>query len=223
MRKIELVNDGYYHIFNRGVDKRTIFEDQDDYQRFYQSLYLFNDANYSNPGNQPYFNETLLAASDRIQEERDQLIKILAFCLLPNHFHLFVKQIKDNGIAKFFQKLGIGYVGYFNRKVERSGRLFETTYKKVSIDDDAQFMHLPRYIHLNALDLTPWQWRDGLVSDWGAAKQHLANYPWSSHSTYLQQNQRLPVIDEPEIRKIFPRVEDYLEFLKEWSTRDTLM
>ncbi len=215
-----LETGGYYHVYNRGVDKRNIFEDEIDFQRFYHSMYLFNDKNYSNPGNQPYFNETLLAAHDRIQDERDPLVSVVSYCLLDNHFHFFLKQVQDGGIAKFLQKLGAGYTKYFNRKQDRTGSLFETTYKRVAINDDLQFMHLSRYIHLNSLNDKIFNWRQGLIDDWDTASRELEDFRWSSHNTFLGKEQELPVIDLNEVRKLFADSNEYMDFLKEWSTRE---
>ena len=217
----EFSNDFYYHAYNRGVDKRAIFQDTLDFQRFYWSLYLFNDANYKNPGNDPYYNDVLLAGAEQLAQDRDQLVKIISFCLLPNHFHLLVKQVKDGGVSKFFQKLGIGYVKYFNRKYERTGHLFEMNFKAIATDSDTHLFHLPRYIHLNAIDYSPLPWREGHIDDWARAQRILEGYPWSSHDAYMGRPQQLPVVDEEEVRNLFKSPEDYMQYLEEWGSRDT--
>ncbi len=219
MRKIQLAEGNYYHVYNRGVDKRCIFKDEHDYARFYASLYLFNDANYSNSGHDVLHNDVLLAAHDVLQHDRDPFVRIVSFCLMPNHFHLLLYQKKENGIAKFMQKLGTGYTGYFNRKNDRSGSLFEATYKTIHVAHDGQFQHMPRYIHCNALDLSTISWRDGGVVDWSIAQKALDVFPWSSHSVYMEVDQELPVVDEWEVRNMFPDRLSYSSFLEEWATR----
>ena len=92
MRKVPLVTGEYYHVYNRGVDRRCTFEDGVDYGKLYQSLYLFNDANYRNTGHEQYFNETLLAAHEVLQDERNPYVSVLSYCLMPNHFHLMLLQ-----------------------------------------------------------------------------------------------------------------------------------
>lgn len=220
MRDIQLATGNYYHIYNRGVDKRNIFTDEEDFERFRRGLFLFNDANYSNPGFVPYFNETLLSSYEALPDDRDHLVNILAFCLLPNHFHLFIRQNQDGGIAKFLHKLGMGYAKFFNKKYGRSGRLYESTYKAVSVGDDAYFMHLPRYIHLNVADHHCHEWREGRVLRWEMVKNALDLYPWSSHSVYVGVSQKLPIIEESEVKHIFRKPDDYLNSLKEWATRE---
>lgn len=219
MRKIKFAEGQYYHIFNRGVDKRHLFENGSDFSRFYESLYIFNDANYSNRNNHYLHNETLLAGAEILQIDRDPLVSIVSFCLLPNHFHLLLLQRKENGVARFLHKLGLGYTGYFNRKYDRSGRLFESTYKAAPIKTDAHFLHLTRYIHLNAIDHTHPGWREGKIKDWRNAQKSLDRYPWSSHPIYRGESQELPVIYEAEVHQLFPNPKSYSMFLNDWATR----
>lgn len=220
MRKVPLVTGEYYHVYNRGVDRRCTFEDGVDYGKLYQSLYLFNDANYRNTGHEQYFNETLLAAHEVLQDERNPYVSVLSYCLMPNHFHLMLLQRQDGGISKFLHKLGIAYTQHFNKRYDRTGSLFKSTFKVVHVENDAQLLHLPRYVHCNALDLTALNWREGQVKDWGVAQSFLDSFPWSSHRVYMGDKQELPVIDLAEARKIFPDVASYTSFLKEWATRE---
>ena len=118
MRKQKLVSDSIYHVFNRGVEKRRVFMDEHDYSRFVNNLAIFNDV------------RAVLNAKYRIKEiksidNREPLIDILAFCLMPNHFHLLLRQKEDNGISKFMNKIGVGYTNYFNWKYERGGPVFQ--------------------------------------------------------------------------------------------------
>ncbi len=220
MRRVILANENYYHVFNRGVEKRTIFLDDEDYERFYQSLYLFNDSNYRNPGNQPLHNESLLAGHEVLKEFRNPFVSIISFCLMPNHFHLYLLQLQDEGISKFLHKLQLGYGHYFNRKYGRTGRLFASTFKAVHIERDEHAMHLPRYIHMNALDRAEPAWREGKVKDWSQAREVLDAFQWSSHSVYLGKEQELPVVDVEVLKFICCSPNDYGEFLSEWATRE---
>jgi putative transposase len=220
MRKIILGTGESYHVLNRGVDKRIVFETFDDYNKFQQYLYLFNDANYRNPGTDPLYNEVLLAGAYDLQHERDPLVSIISYCLLPNHFHLELIQKQDKGIEKFMHKLQMGFARYFNRQNNRRGRLFEAVYLAIHITEDAQYFHLPRYIHCNALDLTSPSWREGRVDDWPVALKQLDNYMWSSHGAYMGRKQDLPIVDMVEVRKIFPTPASYKAFLQEWACRE---
>lgn len=220
MRNIQFANGEFYHVFNRGVDKRQIFMDEDDYQRFYESLYLFNDDNYESPGSS--LGRQSLLSRDRIMGySRDVLVEILSFVMIPNHFHFLLRQSKENGISRFMQNVGKGYAQYFNRKYNRSGALFESKYKAVHIGKDAQFYHLPRYIHLNALDTTQLNWRDGLVEDWRKAEQFLNSFPWSSHHIFMNRRQQLPVIKEDFIWNNFSDTSLYIKYLQEWTGRES--
>ncbi|MBI4135819.1 transposase [Candidatus Uhrbacteria bacterium] len=216
MRTTQFVNGQFYHIFNRGTEKRVIFQDNADFRRFYESMYLFNDGNFSNPGGRSSLRDGVPSLRD---DTRDPFVQVVSFCLLPNHFHMLLGPLKDGGITEFMYRLGMGYARYFNKRYERTGRLFEGTFKAVHVARDAQFLHLPRYIHLNALDLTHYNWREGKIQNWIAAEKFLDQYPWSSHPVYCGQNQQLPIVDRGVMAEIFPTPDAYRKFLREWSGR----
>ncbi len=209
----------YYHVYNRGVDRVQIFHTSIDFQRFYNSLYLFNDANYEHHGGSPYLKENLLASHEVLADERQPFVKIFAFCILSNHFHLFMQQAIDDGIPAFMMKLCGGYSRYHNLRYDRSGPLFDGRYKAIRIDNEAYFQHVPRYIHLNALDTVSLPWRDGEVIDWPLAARKLDAYPWSSHRIYKGEEQELPVVDPEMARRLFTSSKEYEEFLFSWSGR----
>ena len=137
---IPLVTGEKYHLFNRGVDKRTVFEDKTDFLRFYQTLSLFNTedpiVNYSS---------ALVQRCDTSKK----LVQIESYCLLPNHFHLLVTQLIDGGISEFMKRVSVGHTGYFNEKYERSGSLFQGVFKRVLVDSDQQYNYLFAYINEN--------------------------------------------------------------------------
>ncbi len=127
----QFVENGYYHLYNRGVEKRNIFLDEQDYIVFLSFLKKYLDPTGSDP--HPLSSE----------------IDLLSFCLMPNHFHLLAKQSTLNGITKLVRAVCTKYVMYFNKKYERVGTLFQGKYKAVLIDTDGYLLHLSRYIHLN--------------------------------------------------------------------------
>lgn len=148
MRKIPFANEEIYHVYNRGTDKRTIFEDPYDFQRFLQSLQEFNTLDpigniYANSFNKK---DTLLRDS---VSKSERLVEIVAYCLNPNHFHLLLRQTSDNGISKFMHRLGLGYTMYFNSKYERSGSLFQGKFKAIHVDTNEYLLHLSTYVNLN--------------------------------------------------------------------------
>ena len=139
------------HIYNRGVDKRTVFLDDGDYIRFIHYLFVLNDKKQDiNLGRKLIMKEV---EPPSLKKPRELLVEILAFVLMPNHYHLLLKQKSENGITKFMQKIGTGYTMFFNEKYPRTGSLFQGRFKAVLLKRDAHFLFLPHYIHLNPLDL----------------------------------------------------------------------
>lgn len=153
------IENGYYHIYNRGVEKRIIFLDQQDY-----SVFLSYLKDYLLPKNEKELHERLLAENTS-SKEKDKALKLLhlnnfsqeitllSYCLMPNHFHFFIKQKSINSIDKFMNSLATRYTMYFNNKYKRVGSLYQDVYKAVLINSESQFLHLSRYIHKQALNL----------------------------------------------------------------------
>jgi len=142
MRKTSLVNNEIYHVYNRGVDKRMIFEDQDDFKRFIETLVMLN--NHESKGG--IFRSKLPKNRD---EDKEPLVTFVSFCVLPNHFHFILKQNVDGGISKFMQKVQNSYTKYFNAKYDRSGSLFQGRFKSIHADDNRYLLRLFVYVNLN--------------------------------------------------------------------------
>ncbi len=149
--------DSYYHIYNRGVEKRTIFLDEQDYNVFLSYL-----GQYLTPKNEESLKERLSNPETTYKEREiilrllrlknySEEISLLAYCLMPNHFHFFIRQKNNNSINNFIQSLATRYTMYFNRKYKRVGPLYQGVYKAVLISTDEQFLHLSRYIHKQAI------------------------------------------------------------------------
>lgn len=161
------VANGYYHIYNRGVEKRLIFHDREDYTKF---LYLLKV--YLSPVEVLHKEYPLLRtymANNNLNGEID----LLAFCLMPNHFHLLVHQKSKDTIVKFMRQVMTAYSKYFNKRHERIGPLFQSVYKGALVDSDEYLLHLSRYIHLNPLDR-------------GAS---IEEFEWSSYQYYLNKKE----------------------------------
>ncbi|MDP2631985.1 MAG: transposase [Candidatus Uhrbacteria bacterium] len=221
MQRVPLTTGEYYHITNRGVNRSEIFHNAFDFLRFYQSLFLFNDAKFSVTGD-PVDKFVRLAVPEMYDFDQDPFVSVLAFIIMPNHFHLYVRQEMDNGIERFLHKISLGYAKYHNLKYKRTGPLYEGRYKAFHVDNEAHYIHVPRYIHLNGLDGTGIQWRDGLVTDWEDALRQLDNYRWSSHHVYMGRKQEIAVVDEDFVLELFSSPEEYVEFLKSWTGRYVL-
>jgi len=151
MRKIKFINGEYYHIFNRGVDKRQVFLNEQDYTRFLLGIEEFNDEALT-----VSFRDKQLQKQNHNFEKfqslfsADPIIGITAYCLNPNHFHLIAKQLKEKGIERFMQRLGTSYTKYFNIKNNRSGSLFQGTFKATHINSNSLLLYLSAYVNCNS-------------------------------------------------------------------------
>ncbi len=137
---IELVSGEKYHVYNRGTDKRNIFSSKSDFVRFYMSLDVFNTI-------EPTHNFEDSKNKERLLDDR--LVQVYAYSLLPNHFHLILEQLVDGGISEFMKRVAGGYTSYFNDKEERSGSLFQGTFKRIHIDTDEYYNYLFSYVNEN--------------------------------------------------------------------------
>lgn len=206
------------HTLNRGVDKRKIFLDKQDHFRFIHDLFEFNDSDWVN-NTFYHFHKNNDIASRYIAIERKPrklLVDILAFCLMPNHYHLLLQPRVPNAIPQFMKKLNMGYAKYFNGKYERSGALFEGRYKSVVVTSEAHFVHLPYYIHFNPLDLAYPEWRNRKISNYKDAIAHLESYRWSSHLDYLGKKNFPSVTNREFLSQFFGGAEGYRDAIYKW-------
>jgi len=186
MRKVIFANNEIYHVFNRGIEKRPVFLCKRDYDRALQTLDYYR------------YSEIFSSLSQFLnleKEKRDffltqmklrgkKLVDIFCFCLMPNHFHLLLKQIRENGIKIFLSNFSNSYTKYLNIKSDRVGPLFQGIFKAVRIEDDNQLIHVCRYIHINPAT--------SLV----IKKEELVNYPYTSLSEYLRGKKGFCTKDE---------------------------
>ncbi|MFC1654120.1 transposase [Patescibacteria group bacterium] len=149
----EYKKDSYYHIYNIGIESRTIFEDNQDYQTFINYL----EHSLVPPRNKQDLQKTITIKGNTFKGSPRQpknfygQLELHAFCLMPTHFHFLVKQRQQNGIETFMRSLGTRYVMYFNKRHGRRGPLFQGTYKATDIKNEAMLLHLSRYIHRKPL------------------------------------------------------------------------
>jgi REP element-mobilizing transposase RayT len=151
MRKVKFVNGEYYHILNRGVDKRDIFLDKTDLGRFFQSMREFNTLDPIGSIYEAQIRKKNNFGNQVSKDFRDdsKVVNFICYCINPNHYHFILRQLVDRGIEKFMQRLALGYSKYFNLKYKRSGTLFQGPYKAILIDSDDYLLHLSSYINLN--------------------------------------------------------------------------
>ncbi|MFH1170762.1 MAG: transposase [Candidatus Vogelbacteria bacterium] len=180
-RNIKLAPGELYHLYNRGTEKRKIFMRKSDYDRFLVLLYLCNST-------RPVRIDDLTQGRtlrELFTDEREEtLIDLCAYCLMPNHFHLLVREKVENGISRFMQKLLTAFTMYFNTRHERAGALFQGKYQARHVDDDRYLKYLLSYIHLNPVKLIEPQWKEIGITNHSRAEKWLENYWHSSFPDY---------------------------------------
>lgn len=181
-RRTPLFEGETYHVFNRGAHKLPIFMDETDYVRFQILLLLANHSGSIDVGNvlRKYQGPSLVKLFE--EERPDQnLVEVLAYSLMPNHFHLVLRQKSLDGISLFMRKLGTAYSMYFNLKHDHSGTLFQGRFKSSHIATDPYFYWIFTYVHLNPITLCEPGWKEKKIVDIGGAKTFLNGYRYSSH------------------------------------------
>lgn len=203
-RKEKLVPGGFYHIFNRGVEKRNIYTSIQDYRRFKNTLfhYLISNKKFSdeNPSTETLNKFNLDKA---VAEGFKKPVEVICYCLMPNHFHLLLKQLTEIGITDYLHQVTTSYTRHFNLKYERVGGLLQGTFKSRRIDSEEQLVYVSKYIHRNPIDSN----KIGL--DWKEA----LTYPWSSLGDYSKRESGL-VLKDPVLTS-FKSPRSYLNFVAE--------
>lgn len=175
-RRTPLVTNEYYHIFNRGVARMPTFLSKRDYKQALLSILFYNNAHSKislSRFKKFSTEEQIKFYTSRVESEK--LVQVVAFCLMPNHFHFLLQQLQENGISKFLSQFTNSYTRYFNTTHNRVGPVYQGVFKSVHIETDEQLVHLSRYIHLNPI-----------VSNVIHAEE-LETYQWSSFSEYLNR------------------------------------
>lgn len=200
-RKIAFRNGEIYHIFNRGIERRTIFTNKREFDRAKDLIKFYKHKDipirYSKVMQQPEdLRKKILEGVFR----GECLVDILAYCLMPNHFHFLLKQNSGNGLATFISNFSNAYTKYFNTKHQRSGPLLEGIFKAVLVESDEQFIHLSRYIHLNPVT-------SSIIEE-----KYLESYEWSSYPEYLSINDE-NLVETRLVLNMFKSIKDYQEFV----------
>lgn len=213
-RNIEFAEGEYYHIYNRGVDKRNIFTEKKDYERFLRLLFVSN-------GTKPFvFRDIQRKPLSAIVRE-NQLVAIGAYCLMPNHFHILIKEISENGASQFMEKLATGYSMYFNKKYQRSGTLFQGPFKAEHVDYDEYLKYLFAYIHLNPVKLIDQHWKENGIRNSKKAKQYLDGYHSSSYLDYIKnEREEQLILTKEEFPEYFTQPHEFKDFVNDWLEFD---
>jgi len=217
VKRPQLVNGEIYHLVLRGVADSIIFKDKNDYYRGVFSLYEFNDTN---PVLIRDRRRARLRAKKKGREQfsadRDMFVEILAFYFMPNHIHLLVRQIKNDGITQFMKKLGTGYATYFNKKYDRKGHLFQGRFGAVHIRTNEQLKTVFVYIHTNGISLIEPKWKEKGISNLKKVIKFLENYKWSSYPDYLGKNNFPSVTKRDFLLKVMGGEKGCRNFVEGW-------
>ena len=196
IRKHDFIEGEYYHLYNRGVDKRDIISDHQDLDRLFRSIIEFNQEETIGSIYENSFKK------DSLGSKASKLVTIVAYCINPNHFHLLVTPLVDNGIEKFMQRMG-GYTKYFNERNDRNGSLFQGKFKSKHVDDNNYLLRLSAYVNMNNRDLL------------GSKASKLSK---SSLEEYVDDDMEDGICDSSIVLDQFKNKKEYFEFAKEaWA------
>ena len=198
-RREPLAVGEWYHCYNRGLDKRVVFNDTVDYERFLQALYL---SNSSEPTDRNAF-EHIEHPRVFLRNRSAPIVAIGAYTLMPNHFHILLQEIVEGGITRFMHKLGTSYTMYFNIKNKRNGNLFAKPFRSRHVSKDGYFKHVAQYIHLNLAELFEREWRSGKVASPSTLEKNMRAYRFSSLQDYcgIRRVERV-ILNEDSVRTI---------------------
>jgi len=209
-RKFKFSIGEYYHLYNRGTDKRLIFMDDTDKNHFIKLLFLCNSA-------RNFVSRDIPRGSTYVYERGEPLVEIVAYCLMPNHFHLLVHEKEDHGTSLFMQKLLTAYSMYFNTKQARTGTLFEGKFKAKHADTDEYLKYLLAYIHLNPVKLVEPKWKESGIQDRVIAQEFLNDYKYSSYLDWKGEvRSESKIINREALPEYFAEAKDFDAFMNDW-------
>lgn len=218
IRKTLFVPGEYYHVYNRGNSKQKIFLSRNDYKRFIALLYGTNTNQKFN-----YFD--LSKAGGVFEKEiNDQLVSIGAYCLMPNHFHILITPLSEDGLSRFIQKLSTAYSMYFNETHKRNGSLFEGKFKSQHVKTDKQLKYLFSYIHLNPIKLIDKKWKENGIANLKKSLEYLNTYSYSSFLDYIGQiRKEKTILKLTDFPNYFPSENHFKREIVDWlSYREAL-
>ncbi|MCX6739538.1 MAG: transposase [Candidatus Parcubacteria bacterium] len=211
-RKFNFSVDEYYHVYSRGVERREIFLNNDDRERFLRSLFLFNSSRSFQ------FRDVIGISNENIVRGNLRTA-IGAYCLMPNHFHLLLRETEEGGISAFMGKLLTSYSMYFNKKYKRTGALFEGVFRAQHVDSDNYLKYLFAYIHLNPVKLIDPEWKEIGISDQRKAEEYLKKYHYSSYEDYLDSGKEgNAILSKESFPEYFEQSHDFKDFISDWLT-----
>jgi putative transposase len=210
-RSFSFAADEFYHVYNRGVDKRIIYQDAQDYERFTELLYVSNSLGRTDllrikAGHSSVFD----------WKRNDPLVAIGAYCLMPNHFHILLTPLQEDGVSTFMNKIGTSYAMYFNSKYKRKGSLYEGKFKAKHVQTDEYLKYLFSYIHLNPVKLIQADWKERGITDLVKAYDYATNFKYSSLSDYQGLRHQSSILHKEVFPNYFTTTAKQKEELLYW-------
>ncbi|MFH0739994.1 MAG: transposase [bacterium] len=223
-RKEQLESGEIYHITIRRVGDALLFKDIDDYYRGIFSIYEFNTSAYVTIRERRRIRTQIKksiqdnSTPSVVIDSRDKLVEVLAFCLMPNHIHLLVKQLKDGGISKFMQKFGVGYSSYFREKhqLKRREHFFDGVFSAVHIENDEQLKTVFVYIHTNPIALIEPGWKEKGIVNTQEAINFIEGYKWSSYQDYIGKKNFFYVTERKFLSEVMGGEKGCKDFVDNW-------
>jgi len=206
-RKVSFVVGEYYHLYTRGVEKRQIFLDGQDYNYFLYLMHLCNTTK-----------SIRIKGLEENFERGETIIDVGAYCLMPNHFHILAKEKIEGGISKYILKLLTAYSIYFNLKYKRTGRLYESTFKSSHASTDQYLKYLYAYVHLNPAKLIDKNWKDNRVKSVAELWKFVSEYYYSSLQEYSNTDRGLKrnIVNSGVFPEYFKNPKSHKDDLFEW-------
>jgi len=215
IKRPQFINGEIYHIVIRGIGDSLIFREESDYYRGIYSLYEFNTTNSIEIRKRRNQRQKAKSSGEAFSAIRDPFVEILAFCLMPNHIHLLLRQRKIAGVSEFLRKFGAGYVGFFNKKHNRKGSLF-MRFRAVHVKNENQLRIVFTYIHTNPISIIVPNWKEKGIEDSQKVIEFLEGYKWSSYPDYIGKNNFPSLTKRHFLLTIIGDKRNCKEFIKNW-------
>ena len=209
LRKQSFAPSEFYHLYNRGTDKRIIFKEKRDYEHFLFLMYVCNTMKSIELRN--------------IGENFDRgetIVDIGAYCLMPNHFHILIHEKEEVGITKYMLKLMTSYSMYFNKKHKRTGKLYEGVFKSTHASSDNYLKYIYSYIHLNPAKLVDKNWKENKTRNNSKLLDYVFSYPYSSLKEYSES--KFKIVNQEPFPAYFKNPNEQKNELVEWLSFESL-
>ncbi len=222
-RQEQFVNGEIYHVVTRRLEGQLLFRDIDDYYRGIFSIYEFNTVDPVEIAQRRKIRiqtKKAQAAGDPLSliDSRDKLVDVFLFCLMPNHIHLLLRQLKEGGITTFMNKFGAGYPAYFKQKydIKSKGYFFQGRFVSVRVKTNDQLKTVFVYVHANPLSLIESNWKEKGIRNPEKAIKFLENYKWSSYPDYIGKKNFPSVTEREFMLKVMGGEQGCKEFVENW-------